>query len=90
FAYLPIVHKRMGLPYGDRERAFQKIRRGRYIEFNLVYDRGTLFGLESGGRVESILVSMPPEVSFQYDWRPEPESAEEKLTTYFLTGRNWI
>ncbi|MDE3208284.1 MAG: oxygen-dependent coproporphyrinogen oxidase, partial [Pseudomonadota bacterium] len=80
FAYLPIVHKRMGLPYGDRERAFQKIRRGRYIEFNLVYDRGTLFGLQSGGRVESILVSMPPEVSFQYDWRPEPESAEEKLT----------
>ena len=70
-AYLPICHRRRGIEYGERERAFQKYRRGRYVEFNLVYDRGTLFGLQSGGRTESILMSLPPEVSWRYDWHPD-------------------
>ncbi len=89
-AYLPIVKKRMDHPFGKRERKFQLYRRGRYVEFNLVYDRGTLFGLQSGGRTESILMSLPPLVSWQYDWQPEPGSAEAQLYEQFLTGRDWI
>ena len=89
-AYLPIVERRRGLDYGERERSFQKYRRGRYVEFNLVYDRGTLFGLQSGGRTESILMSLPPEVSWRYDWRPEPGSPEAELYERFLPPRNWL
>ena len=89
-AYLPIAQRRKDTPYGERERTFQAYRRGRYVEFNLVYDRGTLFGLQSGGRTESILVSMPPRAEWRYDWRPEPGSAEEKLTQEFLKPRDWI
>lgn len=88
-AYVPILERRRDLPYGSRERAFQAYRRGRYVEFNLVYDRGTLFGLQSGGRAESILMSLPPRVEWRYDWRPEPGSAEEKLHTEFLVARDW-
>jgi coproporphyrinogen III oxidase len=89
-AYTPIVERRRGLPYGERERDFQAYRRGRYVEFNLVHDRGTLFGLQSGGRTESILMSLPPLVKWRYDWRPEPGSAEEKLYTDFLKPRDWL
>ena len=89
-AYVPIVERRQGLAYGERERAFQAYRRGRYVEFNLVYDRGTLFGLQSGGRTESILVSLPPRVEWRYDWKPEPGSPEEKLYTEFLVARDWM
>jgi coproporphyrinogen III oxidase len=89
-AYLPIVEKRMRLRYGERERAFQAYRRGRYVEFNLVYDRGTLFGLQSGGRTESILVSMPPRAEWRYDWQPEPGSPEEKLYSDFLKPKDWV
>jgi coproporphyrinogen III oxidase len=89
-AYLPIVERRRHIPYGERERDFQAYRRGRYVEFNLVWDRGTLFGLQSGGRTESILMSLPPIVKWRYDWRPEPGSAEEKLYTEFLPPRDWI
>ena len=88
-AYLPIVERRRDHPYGERERAFQAYRRGRYVEFNLVYDRGTLFGLQSGGRTEAILMSLPPRVEWRYDWRPEPGSLEEKLYTEFLVPREW-
>jgi coproporphyrinogen III oxidase len=88
-AYLPIVQCRRGTPYGEREREFQLYRRGRYVEFNLIYDRGTLFGLQSGGRTESILMSLPPRVAWRYDWRPEPGSAEAKLYE-FLQPREWL
>ena len=88
-AYVPIVERRRGLAYGERERAFQAYRRGRYVEFNLVYDRGTLFGLQSGGRTESILVSLPPRVEWRYDWKPDPGSPEEKLYTEFLVPCDW-
>ena len=89
-AYLPIVQRRKGNAYGERERAFQAYRRARYVEFNLVYDRGTLFGLQSGGRTESILVSMPPRAEWRYDWKPEPGSAEEALYREFLVPKDWI
>jgi len=89
-AYLPIVQRRRADPYGEREREFQLYRRGRYVEFNLVYDRGTLFGLQSGGRTESILMSLPPLVSWRYDWRPEPGSEEARLYEEFLRPRDWL
>jgi coproporphyrinogen III oxidase len=89
-AYVPIVERRKDTPYGERERAFQAYRRGRYVEFNLVYDRGTLFGLQSGGRTESILMSMPPRVAWRYDWKPAPGSPEEQLYRDFLVPKDWI
>lgn len=89
-AYLPIVEARRDTPYGDRERRFQLLRRGRYVEFNLVYDRGTVFGLQSGGRTESILMSLPPMVAWDYDWQPEPGSPEAVLTERFLPARDWV
>ncbi|AXS83748.1 oxygen-dependent coproporphyrinogen oxidase [Marinobacter sp. Arc7-DN-1] len=89
-AYEPIVRRRMDHPYGDRERDFQLYRRGRYVEFNLVYDRGTLFGLQSGGRTESILMSLPPLVRWDYNRTVEPGSDEARLTEFFLTGRDWL
>lgn len=89
-AYLPIVERRKDTPYGQRERDFQCYRRGRYVEFNLVYDRGTLFGLQSGGRTESILMSLPPQVSWRYDWQPGPGSPEAKLYEIFLKPRDWL
>jgi coproporphyrinogen III oxidase len=89
-AYLPILERRVRLPYGERERAFQAYRRGRYIEFNLIYDRGTLFGLQSGGRTEAILMSLPPVAHWRYDWKPEPGSPEEALYRDFLVARDWI
>jgi coproporphyrinogen III oxidase len=88
-AYLPIVRRRRDTAYGERERDFQTYRRGRYVEFNLVYDRGTLFGLQSGGRTESILMSMPPVVTWRYDWRPEPGTPEARLYSDFLRPRDW-
>lgn len=89
-AYTPILMRRRDLPWGERERDFQTYRRGRYVEFNLVYDRGTLFGLQSGGRTESILMSMPPIVKWRYDWQPEAGSPEAMLYTDFLPHRNWL
>jgi coproporphyrinogen III oxidase len=89
-AYLPIVQKRKDTPYGDRERDFQLYRRGRYVEFNLVYDRGTLFGLQSGGRTESILMSMPPVAHWKYNWQPESGSAEAVLYEEYLKPQNWL
>jgi coproporphyrinogen III oxidase len=89
-AYLPIVRARRDTPYGERERDFQAYRRGRYVEFNLVWDRGTLFGLQSGGRTESILMSLPPVVKWRYDWQPEPGSPEARLYTDFLRPREWV
>ncbi len=88
-AYLPIVQRRRGAPYGERERDFQAYRRGRYVEFNLVWDRGTHFGLHGGGRTESILMSMPPIVKWRYDWKPEPGTPEARLYSDFLQPREW-
>jgi coproporphyrinogen III oxidase len=88
-AYRAIVRRRRDLPYGEREREFQLYRRGRYVEFNLVYDRGTVFGLQSGGRTESILMSLPPRVRWRYDWRPEPGTREAELYTDFLKPKDW-
>lgn len=89
-AYLPIVQRRKETPYGERERDFQAYRRGRYVEFNLIFDRGTIFGLQSNGRTESILLSMPPIVKWRYDWKPDAGSAEAKLYTDFLIARDWV
>jgi coproporphyrinogen III oxidase len=89
-AYLPIVQKRKNIPYGDQERQFQLYRRGRYVEFNLIYDRGTLFGLQSGGRIESILMSLPPVAHWRYNWRPEPGSPEAALYETYLKPQNWL
>lgn len=89
-AYLPIVQRRKDMPYGERERDFQAYRRGRYVEFNLVFDRGTLFGLQSNGRTESILLSMPPIVKWRYDWKPTEGSDEARLYSDFLTARDWL
>ncbi|HZV91844.1 MAG TPA: oxygen-dependent coproporphyrinogen oxidase, partial [Caldimonas sp.] len=89
-AYLPILRRRRDTPHGERERAFQTYRRGRYVEFNLVFDRGTLFGLQSGGRTESILMSMPPLVTWRYDWHPEPGTPEARLYSDFLRARDWV
>jgi coproporphyrinogen III oxidase len=88
-AYLPIVSSRRDAPYGERERDFQAVRRGRYVEFNLVWDRGTLFGLQSGGRTESILMSLPPIVKWRYDWKPAAGTPEARLYTDFLRPRDW-
>ncbi len=89
-AYLPIVERRKDTPYSDAQRRFQLYRRGRYVEFNLVYDRGTLFGLQSGGRTESILMSLPPLVRWDYDWQPEPGTPEAELYEKFLVPRDWL
>jgi coproporphyrinogen III oxidase len=89
-AYLPIVSKRKDHDYGEREREFQLYRRGRYVEFNLIYDRGTLFGLQSGGRTESILMSLPPRVRWEYDWHPQPGSPEAELYDRYLKPANWL
>ena len=88
-AYVPIVARRYPLPYSEREREFQLYRRGRYVEFNLVYDRGTLFGLQSGGRTESILMSMPPLARWEYCYQPGPDSAEARLSRDYLHPREW-
>ncbi|WOJ97421.1 oxygen-dependent coproporphyrinogen oxidase [Congregibacter brevis] len=89
-AYRPILERRKDTPYDDRERQFQLYRRGRYVEFNLVFDRGTLFGLQSNGRTEAILMSLPPLVRWEYAFQPEPGTDEARLTDYFLTGRDWL
>jgi coproporphyrinogen III oxidase len=89
-AYLPIVDRRKNIAFDQQEKKFQWYRRGRYVEFNLVYDRGTLFGLQSGGRTESILMSLPPVVNWQYSYQPEAGSREARLTEYFLQPRDWL
>ncbi len=89
-AYLPIIERRRDTPYGERERSFQLYRRGRYVEFNLVYDRGTLFGLQSDGRTEAILMSLPPLVRWEYEYAPEPGSPEAALTSTYLKPRDWL
>jgi coproporphyrinogen III oxidase len=89
-AYLPIVERRKDMVYGERERDFQEYRRGRYVEFNLVYDRGTLFGLQSGGRTEAILMSLPPVVKWRYDWHPDPGTQEAELYEVFLKPKDWL
>jgi coproporphyrinogen III oxidase len=89
-AYIPITKKRMNTTFSEKEKDFQLYRRGRYVEFNLIYDRGTLFGLQSGGRTESILMSLPPKTQWSYQYKIEPGSEEEKLTSYFLKPRDWV
>jgi coproporphyrinogen III oxidase len=89
-AYVPIIERRQGTPYGEREKQFQLYRRGRYVEFNLVYDRGTLFGLQTGGRTESILMSLPPLVRWEYNWTPAPGTAEAALYERYLMARDWV
>ena len=89
-AYVPILERRISTEYGERERDFKAYRRGRYVEFNLVWDRGTLFGLQSGGRTEAILMSLPPIVKWRYDWSPDASSPENKLYTDFLIGKDWV
>jgi coproporphyrinogen III oxidase len=89
-AYLPILERRKHTPHGEREREFQLVRRGRYAEFNLVYDRGTRYGLQSGRRVESVLASLPPLAAWRYDWQPEPDTPEARLTSEFLVPRDWL
>jgi coproporphyrinogen III oxidase len=89
-AYLPIIEKRRALPWTQANRDWQEYRRGRYVEFNLVFDRGTIFGLQSGGRTESILMSLPPHVQWKYNYQPEPGTEEAKLTDYYLTNRDWV
>ena len=89
-AYLPILERRKDMPYGEQEREFQSYRRGRYAEFNLVYDRGTKYGLQSGNRIESVLASLPPVVHWRYDWQPEPGTPEAKLSTDYLPPREWV
>ncbi len=89
-AYAPIVERRRDTAYGERERDFQAYRRGRYVEFNLVFDRGTLFGLQSGGRTESILMSLPPVVHWRYDWQPAPGTPEARLYSDFLVKKDWL
>jgi coproporphyrinogen III oxidase len=89
-AYVPILERRRTISYGERERDFQAYRRGRYVEFNLVFDRGTLFGLQSNGRTEAILMSLPPSVKWRYDWRPEAGTPEARLYSDFLVARNWL
>lgn len=89
-AYVPILERRIHTPYTEQQREFQAYRRGRYVEFNLVYDRGTLFGLQSRGRTESILMSMPPQVRWLYDWHAEEDSAEARLLSHFLIGKDWL
>jgi len=89
-AYTPILERRKDVEYGERERDFQAYRRGRYVEFNLVFDRGTLFGLQSGGRTEAILMSMPPMVKWRYDWKPEPGTPEAVLYEDFLVAKDWV
>jgi coproporphyrinogen III oxidase len=89
-AYAPILNRRKDTPFGERERDFQTYRRGRYVEFNLVWDRGTLFGLQSNGRTEAILMSLPPIVKWRYDWKPEPGTPEARLYTDFLVAKDWL
>lgn len=89
-AYLPIVQKRKNMQYGERQKDFQLYRRGRYVEFNLVYDRGTIFGLQTGGRTESILMSLPPNVRFRYNWQPEPGTEEARLYDRYLQSQDWL
>lgn len=89
-AYQPIVQRRKNIAYGERERDFQLYRRGRYVEYNLVYDRGTLFGLQTGGRTESILMSLPPQVAWRYDWQPEPGTPEARLYSDYIVPREWV
>lgn len=90
-AYVPILERRKDMPFGEREKHFQQYRRGRYVEFNLVIDRGTIFGLQSGvGRIESILMSLPPQVRWEYDWHPEPGTEEARLYTDYLKPRSWL